>query len=464
MRPRRRTLTTLAVAAALLAAGCGRDGSGRPAADGEGSAPSSGAPATGDFGDLQDICGPGSPSGSPAKGVTDKEIQLGVLSDIGFTKNPEFGDTAKVFTSWCNEAGGINGRKLVANVRDTKMMEARQRVIEACREDFALVGGSSGMDGLGTKERLSCLMPDFPAQVIQRENEGSDLQVSVQPGGPSYFRNAGMLHWAITEAWPASAGALGIISGDSPVTKVSLDQRVETLQAFGGTMAYTDLYPASGVSNWTPYAQSIKNKGVKGLIFMGDFRSLVKLEQALSDLDYKLDWIDSNNNAYGPAFLQLAGRQVLSTQNNIADLMGTFPLENAAANPATQQVVDLFAKYAPGAQVTMPAVKAFSSWLLFAKAAKSCGNEVTRKCVYEAARKETAWTGGGLQAPLDLSVQDAPVNCFNVEKATPDGWQAADFKPDRGAYRCGSTVYKLTGPYGRPATLADVGKSMSDFK
>ncbi|MBA2951078.1 ABC transporter substrate-binding protein [Streptomyces sp. PSKA28] len=457
------TIAAVLVTTALLTAGCGRDSSG--GTDGEGRpATAPGAAPSADFGDLKNVCGPGDPTGAPAKGVTDKEIQVGVLSDVGFTKNPEFPNAAKVFTEWCNDAGGIHGRQLVPTVRDTKLVEVRQRVIEACRDDFALVGGSAALDGLGVKERLSCLMPDFAAQVVQRQNEGSDLQVSVQPGGPSYFRNAGMLHWAVTEAYPGSAGDLGIIAGDSPVTKMSLDQRVETLKAFGGTITYTDLYPAQGVSNWTPYAQAIKNKGVKGLIFMGDFGSLAKLEQALTDMDYKLDWIDANNNAYGPAFLKLAGPEVLATQNNLADLMGTFPLEKAAANPATKQVIDLFAKYAPEAQVTMPAVKAFSAWLLFAKSAASCGDALTRKCLYEAARKETAWTGGGLQAPLDLSVQDAPVNCFNVEKATPDGWKPADFKPDRGAYRCGAKAYKLTGPYGRPATLKDVGKSMSDFK
>ena len=368
-----------------------------------------------------------------------------------------------MFTTWCNEAGGINGRKLVHKTRDSKFMEVRQRMIESCREDFFIVGGGSALDALGVKDRLECLLPAFPAQASQMQNTGSDLQIETVAGGASYSPYAGYYTWIIKEGYPGSAGAVGVISGDSPVTKVLEGQTKEMLAAAGAKISYSELYPTQGVSDWTPYAQAIKSKGVKGLVFLGDFASLAKLEQVLTNIDYKLDWIDANSNSYGPAFLQLAGPAV-AAQNNLADLGGVFPLENAAQNPATQQVLDLFKKYAPDKQVTLQVVRAFVAWTLFAKSAASCGDDLTRKCVYEAALKETAWSGGGLQAPIDLSQLDAPQKCFNVEKATPEGWKPADFKPDTGAYRCDAPAHKFTADYGKPLTLADIGKSMSDFK
>jgi hypothetical protein len=193
---------------------------------------------------------------------------------------------------------------------------------------------------------------------------------------------------------------------------------------------------------------------------------MAKLEQVLTDMNYKLDWIDPNNNAYGKPFLQLAGSKVLSYQNNLVDLLGVAPAENASALPAVKQLADLYAQYDPRGQVTVPAVRAFSAWLLFAKAAATCGDNLTRKCVYDAARTEKSWTGGGLQAPVDLTRADAPPACFNVEKATPQGWQAVStIQPDTGPYRCGNVpVYKFKGNYGKSLTLADVGKSLSDFK
>ncbi|WP_436790858.1 hypothetical protein [Yinghuangia sp. YIM S10712] len=118
-----------------------------------------------------------------------------------------------MFTSWCNDAGGINGRKLVAATRDTKMLEVRQRIIEACREDFALVGGGGALDAMGVRDRLDCLLPEFPAQTVQVENQGSDLQVSVQAAADGYWPYEGFYTWLTKEAYPASASSVGIIGG-----------------------------------------------------------------------------------------------------------------------------------------------------------------------------------------------------------------------------------------------------------
>ena len=455
MRPRVVLAAPLVIT--LFAAGCsGRGGS----EAGTAATSSSAATGAGDFGDLSGVCQPGQPASAPTLGVTATEIKVGTFSDVGFTKNSEFVDTAKVFTSWCNAAGGINGRKLVSTTRDAKLFEVRQRMAESCREDFASVGGGSALDSLGVKDRLTCTLPEFPAQVSGEI--GADLQISLQ-GNPAYNPYTGYYTWLLKEAYPDSAGSVGIIAADNPSVTVTAVQDAEGVKAAGGTVFFNDKYPAQGVADWTPYAQSLKSKKVKGLIFLGDFVSLSKLEQVLTSIDYKLDWIDANNNAYGPAFLQLAAAS-LTTQNNVADLSGVYPLEKAADNPPTKALVDLFAKYAPQAHVTLPAVKAFAEWLLFAKAAASCGDALTRTCLYTAARKETAWTGGGLVAPVDIADTATGRPCFNVEKATPGGWVPADFKPDQGAYRCDVPPYKFTGQYPKPLTLADVGKSMSDVK
>ncbi|MCX5044222.1 ABC transporter substrate-binding protein [Aldersonia sp. NBC_00410] len=458
---KRKRIVVAVAAAALLLAGCsGRSGTETSTESDGGSAGASAVSA--DFGDLTDVCQSGSPKGSPTQGVTDSQIEVGVFSDVGFTKNSEFVDAAKVFTSWCNELGGINGRKLVANTRDSKLMETNAQMVAACSEDFALVGGGSALDGLGVKTRLNCGLPSFPAQTVQATATGADLQISASPsqtaGYDPYFQ---FRSWLMKEAYPASAGAIGIINGDSPLTKDLGAQALESVQAAGGTFVYNDLYPAMGVSDWTPYAQKIKSEGVKGLLFYGDYNQLVKLETVLTGMDYKLDWIDANNNAYNAQFLKLAGKSA-EFQNNVLDLGGVAPLESD--EPATKQVKELYKKYAPDAQITLPAIRAMSSWLLFAKAAASCGDDLTRTCVYNAAASETAWTGGGLTAPQNLAQPAPPSPCYNAEQATKDGWVAADFHPDNGPYRCDMPAYKYTQNYGTPMTLADVGKTMNDVK
>ena len=461
MKPQRMLIALMAVT--VLVAGCsGRDSGETGSEEGGGGGTTAAAGASSDFGDLSDVCSSGSAKGSTAQGVTDSEIQVGVFSDVGFTKNSEFVDAAKVFTSWCNDLGGINGRKIVANTRDSKLMEVRQQMITACREDFALVGGGSALDGLGVKERLNCTLPSFPAQTSQTQSVGADLEISADPAlTPGYDPYYAFRSWLIDEAHPESKGAIGIINGDSPVTKVLGEQAVEAVTAAGGTFVYNDLYPAMGVSDWTPYAQAMKSKGVKGLIFYGDFKQLAKLESVLTSIDYKLDWIDTNNNAYGDQFIELVGTSA-TEQNNYLDLGGNAPVESDV--PAMEQLNELWAKHSGDTQMTLPAIRAFSSWLLFAKSAAACGDDLTRTCLVETAKSETAWTAGGLHAPVNISSPVPPNGCFNVEKTTADGWESVDVGGTDGEfYRC-AEPYKYTKDYGVPMTLADVGKSMSDVK
>ncbi|MGW5384382.1 ABC transporter substrate-binding protein [Nocardia sp. NPDC003963] len=457
MRPKRIAAGVIAVAL-LATAGCG----GRTGTETENS--SSGDSVVADFGDLTGVCQDGDAAGAPTQGVTDTEITVGVFSDVGYSKNPEFVDAAKVFTSWCNAAGGINGRTITTQTHDSKVMAVRQKMVEACRTDFALVGGGAGLDGLGTKERLECTLPDIPAQVSQQPNLGTDLQVIPSPSTFAHYDpyNA-FRQWLTKEAYPQSAGAVGIINGDSPVTKVLGDKAVESLNAMGAEVIYNQLYPVGGVTDWTPYAQAIKNAGVRGLVWYGEDGPLTKLEEKLTSMDYKLDWIDPNNNAFKPDYVDLLGRSA-GFQNNLVDLGGVVPPQLADQSPAMQQLQDLYEKYAPDAVITLPAVRAFSAWLLFAKAAGSCGAELTRTCLIQAAQQEDAWSGGGLHSPNDLTDRDAPPTCFNVMQATPEGWKAPDFGADNGLFRCNTLPYRYTGNYGEPLTLADVGKTMSDVK
>jgi substrate-binding family protein len=463
-----RTLAGVGVAA-LLAAGCSRAGGGTAASGGgtPGASASAGAPASGSaaggFGTLSNVCHGGSVSGGTAQGVTASSIKVGVMTDMGYTKDPQLENAARVFTDWCDANGGINGRKLVPDIHDTQMMQVVQATTSACASDFALVGGSAALDGLAVKTRLQCLLPDFDAQAIMPEAVNSDLQVTAIHQSHEYSQYTGYYAWLLKQ-YPGSAASLGVLGGQSTITQIDDEISALTMQADGGKVTYDQQYPIIGVTNWTPYAEAIKAKGVKGLTFYGTPEQLASLEQALDNIGYNLDWIDTNTNAYGTSFIQIAGK-ALSQQHNYAQLPAVYPVEKAASNPATEQVVKLFQQYAPGQPVTLQDLQAFSVWLLFADSAQACGSNLTRTCVYDAAVKQTAWTGGGLTAPVNEGQPSAPPTCFNIEQASPSGWSPAPIDPNTdGAYRCGETVLKLPSAFPQPLTLASVGKSLSDLK
>jgi ABC-type branched-subunit amino acid transport system substrate-binding protein len=455
---------------ALLAAGCSRAGTtSAPASSSAPSSSSSSATASQSaasgpaFGTVTDACHGGSATGATDQGVTSTQIMTGVLTDVGFTKDPQLETTAKVFTDWCNAAGGIDGRKLVADLHDTQMLDVVGAMAEACQSDFVLAGGSAALDGLAVTTRLKCLLPDFDAQVVMMQNNGSSLQIYPIAYGHTYSPFGGYYQWLINQKYPDSKNAVGILSGASVITQVDSQILVDTAKAVGGKVIFNGNFPISGVTDWTPYAETLKNKGVKGFTFYGEPEQLAALEQAMDNIGYKPEWIDANTNSYGTDFISLLGKAA-SEQTNYASLPGVYPIEKAADNPATEQLVKLFAQYAPGQPLTLQDVQAWSAWLIFAKSAETCGSALTRLCVYDAALKQTDWDGGGLTAPVDLSNTDPAPACFDVEQATASGWVAASFGANTGAYRCNATLVKLPGGFPPPASLASVGKSLSDVK
>jgi hypothetical protein len=122
----------------VLAAGCSRAGSSSSTTPPTSSSTSATASSTGaaaagaTFGSLTNVCHGGSASGSTDQGVTSSSISVGVLTDEEYTKDPELVNAAKVFTSWCNAAGGIDGRQLVADVHQTDLMAVVAAMTSAC--------------------------------------------------------------------------------------------------------------------------------------------------------------------------------------------------------------------------------------------------------------------------------------------------------------------------------------------
>jgi hypothetical protein len=82
-------------------------------------------------------------------GVTDKEIRIAVVADVDTPLAPGIFqgsvDGVKGWAKFVNANGGLAGRKVVVDFIDSKLSadEARNAVIKACDEDFALVGTSA---------------------------------------------------------------------------------------------------------------------------------------------------------------------------------------------------------------------------------------------------------------------------------------------------------------------------------
>lgn len=456
----------MVIALVLVAGACGRD----DGDEGSGSDTTSPTSASGggdrsaDFGDLTDVCTDGSPKGAPDQGVSAEAIEISTFSDPGFAGRPglnqELFDTAEVFSKWCNERGGINGREIVVHERDSALTNVQAKMTEACAEDFFMVGGGAVFDQDGVETRLECLLPDIAGYAVSPENRGSDLLVQPVPNSVTTLP-VGDLRY-LEKEYPEGAKNYGVLTGDIATTRVVGDQYEEAANSLGWNRVYKDVYPAIGASDWTPYAEALRSSGVEGLIWVGEPENLAKLVVAMNNIGYAPKFIRTDANHYDEKLIDQAGAAL---KDNVFIRSAFAPFEDAKGGNATEQYLDAFAEYKPdGKNRTYLGLQAWSAWLLFAQAAKECGDDLTRKCVYDNAKKVTEWTGGGLHAKQDPSNGKAS-QCFAIEQATADGFVLVDINANDGIFRCDATgVYKLKKDYGQGVTLEDVGKSMSDLK
>jgi len=461
------------LAVVLIASACGRssDDSATPTTGGETTTTSAGSGGPGDFGTLTKVCGPGESTKSPDQGVTAKSINIATSADPGFTGrrglNQEIFDAGDVFVAWCNEAGGINGRKITLHKYDAALLNYDAQVQKACATDFFLVGNGNVFDGNPAQTtRLKCLLPEIPTYLVTIEGRESDLSVQPVPNRAAQY--AALPFNYVGKKYPDATKSVVTLTGNVEATQLVDAQATEVAKGLGWTVKQNLQYNALGEPTWVPVAQKIKDAGAKGLIYTGEPQNYALLAKALQQINYPLDFAIVAANHYDQNLVKDGGAAI----HNVYMTVGFVPYEEANENPPTQQYLDLFEKYKPnGKSRAALGRKTFSAGLLFAEAAKACGDDLTRRCVYDNALKVggTDWTGGGLNAPQDVKDQKAST-CGIVLEASSDGFTVPD-DLDRNTdkfFNCDpSNVYDLKGDYsqyGTGVTLADVGKSLDDLK
>ena len=453
----RRRVAALVAVLGLLGAGCGRSGSTQAIGDTavtSASATSAPGPGAGEFGDLGTVCGPAPDSTALTAsdtGVTATSIQIGTVADPGFAGRPgvnqEFFDSAEAFSNWCNAAGGINGRKIEVKERDAKLTEFQSRMIEACDEgDFMLVGGGGIFDDQGQKERLACDLPAIAGMAVTPPSVASDLTIVPITNDMSSLP-IGDLNW-LAEQFPEATQKIGFLTGGIAVTITNANRNQEAMKARGWKIVYDEQFNAAGETSWRGFVEGMKSAGVRGVIWTADPSALAAVLKAMDEIEYHPDFVRAASNIYDNLLLSEAG----PAANGTYIMTSTYPFldpELAKKNPATKQYLDIMSEYDPGGKVANLGVTGFSAWLLFAKAARECGADLTRDCVWEHAKAINDWTGGGLHARQDLATGRAS-ECF-VEIEAKDGrWALTDISPNEGVFNCDPrNVFDSTVDYGQ---------------
>jgi ABC-type branched-subunit amino acid transport system substrate-binding protein len=418
-----RRATLVVVVGALVAAACGGNhGSSSPVPGGSTSTPST-APAVVKFGTLDSPCGPGTAKGATAKGVTDTSIKIGFGDDAGFAAAPgldkEMSDAMRPMIKWCNDQGGINGRKIVGTYYDAKVLGIGQVMTQACNDKiFMLVGQGFVLDANQEETRIGCQLSTIPGFAVGTAfASGSGMQQPIpNPGDEEALSSA----YQIAKLFPEAVKKAAFAYADFPATAETRDKAFVGYPRAGWKFLNCDQhYNISGESDWKPFASNLKACGVQVVVWVGSpDPNLENFLNASKQVGFKPTAWATDPNQYTASFAKWNGQNGGSA-DNVYVRQTNVPFEFANQVPAVKQYMDLV--NTSHGSIGLLGEQSTSSFLLFATAVKSCGSNVTAKCVLDAAAAEKAWTGGGLHLPTNPGENTAP-NCGLLLKLTGPNW------------------------------------------
>jgi ABC-type branched-subunit amino acid transport system substrate-binding protein len=442
---RKHLIRPMAMAAAVvtlvaMVGSCARP-SATPVDSPTGSAPTATSPLgladTGNFGSLKGICGPGKPTGGSGRGLTTEAIRLGTMADPGALAAPglekEFFDVAEAFTQWCNAAGGINGRKLLLDTFDAKLFDVAPQMINACQNDFMLVGNGNAFDAAGVKPRLACKLGEIPAYSVSPQAVASGLQVQATPNPANQYQ-VGPFR-LLGEQFPSTLKNGIAIAGSTVATVAPQSLRArDALKAIGYKVPILQQREPL-VDNFRPYMEQIKLSGATAYTEIAA-QDLTPEFQAISNVGLKVDYVVEGTQFYDPK--TIAAAKATSFPPTWVYL-SHLPFEMASQYPVVQQLESIMKAWNAHPTFNDFVALAFNAWTLWAKSATACGNDLTQACVLSKAASEKTWTAGGFYSPRDTDpANPLQPTCYVLMKVTTGGfvYDKSATRPNSGVYNC----------------------------
>ena len=438
---RRRALAPWAIATivAVAAAGCGTRVADQTASQAQqqapatvpvnvGNDPGSGAA----FGSQPAPCGPnttGGPLSSTGLGVTGNEIDVTTIADPGGPKpglNQAVFDSMVAFSAWCNQLGGINGRKLKVSQKDAQILHYKDVMDAACADSFALVGGIGTFDDTGVPDYLKCGLVNVPASTVSPQASTAANTYAPLPFTPDGFPS-GPPKW-VKSTFPDAVGDAASLYSNISLAKYQADRQVAAYSQLGFTFTYTASANINE-TNWGPLVANMQGKGVKYMTLESSYEELIPLQKQMAQSGFTPDVTELKTNFYDTRYPQTATAQGADTSNTYVHLT-VWPFEEAAQNPAMSQYLAELKKAVPDSSPAELGVQAWSAGLLFATAAKNAGPNLTRDTLVAELKKIKSWDGGGLHGTTDPA-DGTPPSCFIMMKVTDSGFERAYPLPDK---------------------------------
>jgi ABC-type branched-subunit amino acid transport system substrate-binding protein len=390
-------------------------------------------------------------------GITDTEIHVAVIADVETQVNPGlFQKTLDAVKAWgeiVNENGGLAGRKLVVDAMDSKLdpNTARNAVIKACQQDFALVGTQallltdlSDVEGCKDARGQSLGLPNLSSIPFGPLQQCSPVSYAVFSGNPTYCATkddpsptftvqAGDAKWYKEQT--KDAHGIWIYNSDVPTAQTT---QVPVFVAASNTGIKKDgegFYSASGSapqSALTPIVSTIKRNNstyVNGGSTPPNM-VLLRKEAELQGVKSVKTWVCSAG-CYVPYFLTTGGSSVEGTYQTLNTLAFFTEYKD---NKALKALID---KLGGVDKVDSNSISAYVEALLFQEAVEkivSSGKTLTRQALFDQLKNTHEFDAEGIIGKTDVGAR-TPSPCFAVAQVVSGKWQRV-YPKKAGTFDC----------------------------
>jgi ABC-type branched-subunit amino acid transport system substrate-binding protein len=379
-------------------------------------------------------------------GITKKTVTVGNVSIIsgpvpGLFEGASVG--TKAYFAYINSMGGVNGRKLMVDVKDDAFSgpQNRTETQEAIASDFALVGNFSLFDSYGCKLLASnTAVPDVSVtldpQTAALPNNFSPQPLAVGSGlGPmTYYK----------KHYPKDMTVGAIVSN----VQSSIDQwngQKAALEHEGYHIAYVrDVGPTE--SDFTTDVISMRNDHVNAVDLTAlDWQVGAEFVADAAAQNWHPGLIFSAGPIYADQFIAHAGGPAATNGIQIGQAQALYLGQDAANLPADK----LFLKYTHQVnsswQPDLFTLYGWTSAALFVQALKAAGPNPTRGSVIAQLKKITSFNASGLLAPANPA-QKKPASCYVMMEILNGKYVRT--QPKNSGFSCNSTYYYAPGGSG----------------
>ncbi len=364
-------------------------------------------------------------------GVTATTIRIAVIADVDTPAAPGLfqgsRDAVEGFARYINAHGGLAGRKLVVDFIDLHLSDsdARNAVIQACSQDFAMVGTaalflSNVDDQLACKDQAGQAtgLPDIPFLTTTIAQQCSPITFPVSP--PEVLCPTKDQH---PQTYQASVGradyyqkkygkdlhGVYVFGADLKAARdASFASGLGQMRAVGIKSDEDFNLPTSAPqSSYTPIAQAIRNDNSTYAQAAGAFNMTVALrrEAKLQGITSVKVW-DCGTQCYDPQLLQQGGTDV---EGQYADTL-YLPFLNAADRNANQMLANFYQYTGPTKAGELGAVYSWVAAVAFRDAVNAVvkqggNNALTRKALLDQLNKFHSFNADGMYSPIDLAAR-----------------------------------------------------------